>query len=341
MTFFEHNKYTPDMAQQPCNEQYLKLAQTLISVMGENYQTELLRQQALKEVFVFPDFNLESYASKSFSKGTIASDMTVTVGGTSTSSRKVPIANVELKNDLGKGDGCNANYESIGYYLHFSSDFLKQIGRSDLAPMLLITIVGNSYMQAFGGFRNSRNEPCVDPISHPVSLISVYANALQTVNIVARFLESMCDLISALRLYYQETCQLQVVPNPQGFPFYSAQDSIAYIDHICRGIFRGLYCATDVVIKFISENYGLAVHQHLAEKGLAPRILHHQTLGLGWTVVVMELIPHTNDISSLTREQKFSQANAILAALKEKNYVHGDLRLLLGREEGIVVVDFI
>ena len=140
-------------------------------------------------------------------------------------------------------------------------------------------------MQAFGAYRNDKNEPCIDHISHPVSLFTGYADYLQTANIVARFLESTYTLLSALHLYYRNQQPATVGPQ-QGFPYYNAQSSIIYTDHLCHGIFQGLYKAgTDVAIKFVYGKYGLEVHQHLASKGLAPKILHHKTLGLGWTVI--------------------------------------------------------
>lgn len=52
--------------------------------------------------------------------------------------------------------------------------------------------------------------------------------------------------------------------------------------HICNGT------VSDVVVKFVFEQYGIEVHKYLASADLAPKLLWCERLPGSWVVVVME-----------------------------------------------------
>ena len=214
--------------------------------------------------------------------------------------------------------------------------------------MLLVNVFGHSYLQAFAGYRNEQNEPCIDSISEPLSLKYEQADMLNTVRRVALFLSSMESLIAALENYYQNAFLKCQKPNitKEGYPYFNCKNTLVYTNRICRNVFHGLQNGKDVIIKFVNHRYGFCIHKDLASKGLAPRIIHHQRLKADWQVIIMEYVEQRYRITELSTWEKEENADRILGALDESNYVHGDLRLpnlILsdnGKTQTIMVLDF-
>ena len=80
------------------------------------------------------------------------------------------------------------------------------------------------------------------------------------------------------------------------------------------------------MIKFVRGKYSCQVHEHLAAKGLAPKLLHFQGLLCSWKVVIMEYIRANKNILFLDWQICLTQVKTILAVLAEEKYVRGDLR---------------
>ena len=315
---------------------FLDVANRLVYQMSE---LEAKRQE--KVIMILnPICPFSSYTCKS-SKHAIQSDLSVTY---TNGVVEFVIANMELKNDLEEG-GKSENFQQAGYYLHFSSEAIQAL-EGDLAPMLLVSMVGHAYLQAFAGYRNERNEPCIDSISEPVSLKYDPADMFKTVKKVAIFLKSMESLIVALEDYYRQAFLKRQKPRiaKEGYPYFNYENNLLFEKRICRSVFRGLLNGQLVVVKFVHDRYGLEVHKHFASKDLAPTIIHHQKLKGDWQVVVMKYVKSSCEILDLSNPKKRKIAQRILDAFDAKNYVHGDLRLpnliISDETEDIMLLDF-
>lgn len=327
------------------NAEFLKLSSRLIHTMSKCYANESARQTALREVLEFK-FPFSEYTSSLASKKAIKSDLSLT-------HHDVVIVNIELKNDFGEG-GKNLNYQQAGYYLHFSLKTLDTAKlKHDLAPMVLISIVSCSYLQAFAAYRNETNEVCMDPISQPLSLMYDPSNQLESINIVACFLEGMYHLIDDLKSYYDNVfshrssatvgcCQVSA-----GWPYFNSvnNETLTYLKRIKDSVFLASLSGKQVIVKFVRGSYGIDVHRFLAERGLAPSVIHVKSLQCSWEVVVMNYIESNNsNVVELTKDVRQDGAERILDALAERNYVHGDLRrpnlIYNVSKKTIMVIDF-
>ena len=91
-----------------------------------------------------------------------------------------------------------------------------------------------------------------------------------------------------------------------------------------------------VVVKLVSCSYSQQVHEHLAVKGLAPKLYGYAKVDGAPTAYVMEYLDPSEwetlhrfmNASStvLSRTELRKALEDIVRALKSKNYVHGDLR---------------
>ena len=96
------------------------------------------------------------------------------------------------------------------------------------------------------------------------------------------------------------------------------------------------YSNQPVVVKLVSRSYSQQVHEHLAAKGLAPKLYGYAKVDGAPTAYVMEYLDPSEwetlhrfmNASStvLSRTELRKALEDIVRALKSKNYVHGDLR---------------
>ena len=113
-----------------------------------------------------------------------------------------------------------------------------------------------------------------------------------------------------------------------------------------------------VVVKLVSGSYSQQVHEHLATKGLAPKLYGYAKVDGAPTAYVMEYLDPSEwetlhrfmNASSavLSRTELRKALEDIVRALESKNYVHGDLRPnnimirkdLSKQSLGLMVVDY-
>ena len=118
------------------------------------------------------------------------------------------------------------------------------------------------------------------------------------------------------------------------------------------------YSNQPVVVKLVSRSYSQQVHEHLAAKGLAPKLYGYAKVDGAPTAYVMEYLDPSEwktlhrfmNASStvLSRTELRKALEGIVRALKSKNHVHGDLRPnnimihkdLLKQPLGLMVVDY-
>ena len=113
-----------------------------------------------------------------------------------------------------------------------------------------------------------------------------------------------------------------------------------------------------LTFKLVSRSYSQQVHEHLAAKGLAPKLYGYAKVDGAPTAYVMEYLDPSEwktlhrfmNASStvLSRTELRKALEDIVRVLKSKNYVHGDLRPnnimihkdLLKQPLGLMVVDY-
>ena len=118
------------------------------------------------------------------------------------------------------------------------------------------------------------------------------------------------------------------------------------------------YSNQSVVVKLVSRSYSQQVHEHLAAKGLAPKLYGYAKVDGAPTAYVMEYLDPSEwetlhrfmNASStvLSRTELRKALEDIVRALKSKNYVHGDLRpnnIMICKDMskqplGLMVVDY-
>jgi len=118
------------------------------------------------------------------------------------------------------------------------------------------------------------------------------------------------------------------------------------------------YSNQPVVVKLVSRSYSQQVHEHLAAKGLAPKLYGYTKVDGAPTAYVMEYLDPSEwetlhrfmNASStvLSRTELRKALEDIVRALKSNNYVHGDLRpnnIMIRKDLskqplGLMVVDY-
>ena len=79
-----------------------------------------------------------------------------------------------------------------------------QAGQMGCSPMLLVSLAGPHYFQVFGAVWNG-DEVCVDPLSDPISLLSIPRDPRCGGEKLARVLAGMNYTVEELKDYYK--CQ--------------------------------------------------------------------------------------------------------------------------------------
>lgn len=325
------------------SQTFIKLAKELLIEMSRAYSSEADCIAALADIRSF--FNLQTFSSSivSMSNRSVTSDMSCLV---SVGDKEVVTVNFEVKNGLGEG-GKDGELQNIGYYLHFSGHHIVTHlkGQYDLAPMLLVNIIGHSYLSAFAAFRDENNAICIDPLIRPISLLYVKSNSSNNILLLARFLQCMKKLMEGLEQYYCSTLSENYLSRG-GFPYFNMEDGqFKIIKHLCRHVFQGVYNGHNVIIKF-SLTYGSDVHAALAAANLAPKLIYSEVLKSGWTVVIMDYIHGDTwcscDYKKPRRAVVASFIDQVLNVLDQNNFVHGDLRApnILVHFNKLFVIDF-
>lgn len=120
-----------------------------------------------------------------------------------------------------------------------------------------------------------------------------------------------------------------------------------YTGHIDRLLFCGKQDSGLICIKFV-QIYSRPAHEHLATLKCAPKLRGFQSIGGGWSLVVMDMLsgyetlhdykggkPHSSAVETLRNN---------LCSLHGAGYVHGDIRhtniMVSGSGDHLMVVDF-
>jgi hypothetical protein len=245
----------------------------------------------------------------------------------------------------GKNEPGSTNNDPYREVISYYSGELRVMSRMSSAPSFLAEVSGASLTISGAVYGES---VYVDRLVPPVWLVNEEMNSEFREQIV-RTLKALKVAVDELDEYYK--CLIQVdQPRFPCFQHYQSKDGvemkIKYLKEIKPHLFKGVVDEKCVVIKY-AERYSEAVHQLLADNGLAPELLATQQIGRFTAVVMVELENAINIEEFLIkhRDQKSElllQCKKILEVLGAKNFVHGDLRPcnLLVSESQVYVTDF-
>ena len=304
---------------------FVRCAANLMEAMSViRYEKEARRvdqiKECLKPIGRFQEHNVQR----------VSSNLTLLVSTAQGIPRSV--INIEVKKDLSSGGNSPVD-QNILYYVHFT----KSNWHACLSPMLLISISGCHYFQVFGAVY-FKKEVWEDPLCGPLSLLLVLDDPTDALAKLARVLQAISKIIPCLDFYYNNHA------NPtDDFPYYKASPSgtlcykkaIALNGNTLEAELRinGSEDSRNVVVKF-TRQYGDVVHHFLHRHGMAPELICFDVLPGGWKVIVMENVKGKN-LEEICRAKggAWQGRKAVetalceaVALMREKNFVHGDLR---------------
>ena len=231
--------------------------------------------------------------------------------------------------------------QNIGdYVINLPDDAVYQY------PCFLLELSGTAF--SVWGILNTAGQIIGDPLSPTYSLLCNQDFAMTEQ--IAKLFASLRRHLPKLRSQHSNRSLLPV----RSFPYLStfqdrntnnAQFTIQYQEKI-----KGLLCSAlvldserEVIVKFCSR-YNLDVHLYCHSCGFAPALISYTTHGR-YVVVVMEKMA-LRDLTQddLAQSEIKNQIERILSKLKDKKYVHGDLRccniLFDTGTNKVVLVDF-
>lgn len=381
-TFLQHIE---DPSTHP-NEELLILTQRfmhLLSVVGlsENERDEDIRT-ALTDILGL-DIYEELNANRSATGG-------VHVYWVNKSSVRVPLLIMELRRELGDGNSDPSTHASltmrrswiqadVSLIIHSSLSYLTsfqcQFIRDKCCCPTLLLAGGGPWMTILGGVFTDKII-----VQRLTDLMWVGHSSTHEDGRVYRFAKVLSALrtsISQLKTYYNnihtQKHDLQLksheahprfFPHPTSFPIHNGTENMNFT-YLCALEENVSSCVTykartsagaHVVVKFVSR-YSAEVHEFLAEKGYAPKLLyvgplpnaperpsaqHVAPYGLSlgpMQMVVMEYV----EASGSTPANARTQLEAVLTALHARGYVLGDLRrpnVLFNKNDDVKLIDF-
>lgn len=325
------------------------LLDDLLSEMGKGFKVEDRRRDAVNNIFnknIFIDLSAPIV---------VANVATGTTDGTACEAG----VNIEYKNEKGLG-GCDPYLQNSAYYVHFWSD--KDIEDEEekhsgplkhCCPWILVEVLGQEIGLSGAVFANG--VPCIQPLTCNVPFLHApMGKHLHT---------SQLRLCKALRigaglLYKWYNSKERNTENHQApYPYIrkytdaTGREVLFQYEACLKGSVGAVFLAktegaedSDIIVKFV-ELYGEEVHDLLSDKKMAPK-LHAVEKTHTFTMVVMDFEPDARmwdpDEHGVDNDKK-SQLRNILLKLKEKNFVHGDLRrsnLLVCSDGTVKLIDF-
>jgi len=247
--------------------------------------------------------------------------------------------NLEVKVEKGSGGG-DPYMQCIAYYIKN----LPVDAVSTQYPCFLLELCGTAF--SVSGIVNTERQVICDPLSPTYQLLCnqdfVFAGK------IARLFASLRKNLQTL--HWKETTGFS---QASSFPYLSSFSNLKTSSEFkiqYRKRIKGLlFCAQvlntemHVIVKFCSR-YNHDVHLFCHSLGFAPALLSIISLAHYKVVVMENLSLRALSSDDLSKSQIRDQINFILVKLKEKNYVHGDMRranvlfdILANR---VVLVDF-
>ena len=300
----------------------VELASTFVYSMTKSYVSEQERLTEVKKILThwFPNYKIFSTGTKNFQ-----TDVTFFQKKRKFNTPQLVLANIEIKNGLGQTN-TDANLQNVHYYNHLTPQ------QKGINPLLLISLVGRDYLQAFGAVRTESNHVSCSPLCPPLSMLFEH-RITTTIDSMIIFWYKVKCLLEQLDKYYCEGTEI-IYP-------YFFNNTFTNIKQISAGIYQCFLDDKKVIVKF-TVSYGIEVHQYMHQAGFAPEVIKFTNLG-NWNAVVMEYVHGTKVETEVEiQECKDFIKQHILPELQKNNYVHGDLRLanIIKRHNNFILIDY-
>ncbi|TMW60818.1 hypothetical protein Poli38472_000860 [Pythium oligandrum] len=264
----------------------------------------------------------------------------------------LPLLNLHCTLQKGDGGG-DSTMKNVAFYLNLLPDKIQcQV------PCLLVDVCG-PLLSVFGIVNTSAKNVLCEPVGVSVPLLN-FQNEWLMVS-VARTCASLKVAVKELTVSCRERVAnanprvLEVDPHlgRLGFPYKESiviggeTVSYRYLQQLHRCVFVAINKETSVqVIIKLTTRYGKNVHEHCANAGFAPKLLHCEMLLNGWIFVVMEKLSHVPLVQADPKHRVTiqHQLTQIKISLREAGFVHGDMREtnVLWDVDGnrVVLIDF-
>ncbi|KAG9125124.1 hypothetical protein FRC07_008900 [Ceratobasidium sp. 392] len=274
---------------------------------------------------------------------------------------------MEVKNEIGTGDADPSIQGAESFARYWSSQFLDRIREKSCCPSFILAIAG-PWMCILGAVYVEQI------VVHPLTDFIWLGRQVHESERLCQIARTFCALregIESLEKYYGSLFTLQPTtarffPCINQFRHPDGHDVVLdYFEVLAtnpvRPVFRARIRAEPdelVVVKFVRD-YNSVAHRMLADKRLAPRLLHDsiQALDCGLRMIVMESI-EAPDLHTYLKVNRPTERRALeicavegdlklaLSLLHAQELVFGDLRkpnvLVTKKEHGVggMLIDF-
>ena len=300
------------------------LAAKFVYEMTAVYPSEEERIEQIHETLAYFD----RFRARSFRTNKYRTDITILQSKRRRyNDRPCVLANIEVKNGLGMTNS-DANLQNVNYY----KCLVPQEDRCGINPLLLISMVGCDYLQAFGAILTETKEISCSPLGPPLSMLYEH-RVTSSIDLMAIFWYKVEYLLNELDQFYTDA---EIIL----YPYYFGNE-FTHIKMMRPGLYKCTYNEQQVVVKF-TRSYGTDVHEYMYQSGFAPKLIDFTKLDGGWIVVLMEFVDGDRVQKEEAQECKHFIEAHILPKLQEKNYVHGDLRLsnIIRFNKKFIVIDY-
>nr|CAG8602539.1 15414_t:CDS:2 [Entrophospora candida] len=267
---------------------------------------------------------------------------------------QVPLLNLEVKPEIGMGNGC-AYVQSTVYYVEFIKKFTNSpaISQSQF-PVFLVYLAG-PYMGVAGAV--FMGKPVCEPLTpvmplfylpHHEKIILETAYVVKALKIALINLETFYDQLSQHSEIIRTISHLSHVSTKQILESLLPISPMVENHYVFQAIMKyNNGSSQHVIIKF-AKRYSEACHKECQALGIAPKLFFCEQIAGGWYVVIMEQLMEHNSLFYLAQDKEFlvSTLNKVIESIKKIHvlgFVHGDMRLsniLVGPDNSIKIIDF-
>jgi len=336
------------------NQNAFDLAKEISKASCQSYSQELDLRQSIWELLNH-HFSSESVtisqekpvACKS-SESSKNSDVKVDIlfEWKSNSGLMVPFFLFEAKNELGPGQ--DPISELIAYTMKYTAN--QSCLASTSCPMLLLSLSGAQVI-LFGSVFVGKYY-LFDHITSISLWYSPHSPYLMTEQ--AHFWASLFTAVEDLKEEYASMLEQSPPafspwkPYLSKFTFEGKEYTLKYQetfedqDYLFKAKAKSHDGERWVVVKF-SHTYCKELHELLATNGLAPSLLHFDSLPAGWKVAVMNYVEDARFWNIGKEDEHLTgKLDTVLSLMNDQNLVHGDLRdrNILVHNNEVFIIDF-
>ncbi|CAG8737369.1 17064_t:CDS:2 [Funneliformis caledonium] len=261
-----------------------------------------------------------------------------TDGSVLTKDGSMLVINLEVKPELGEGNGC-PYIQDITYYGKKVADYLE--GREALRLPCFVLYLAGPFL-GIAGVIHTKNKIVADPLVGPLPLMFLQYDREQMTQI-ARMFTALKSAHNTLYKYYDENLETgpqSLWPYCHSFYYQTKKVEFEYIQQLesTKLLFivktkqsnDNIDLPQRLLVKF-TETYGVSVHQFCAAHGFAPKFFGCQQLSQRWKIIVMEYLDDYVNLYNVVSAKVdwgivTKKITEIVKQIYDAGYVHGDLR---------------